>query len=71
MSEVFFDNFGVQLIERGGKIFIRYDEGHFAVKMVEYQIDQSEAEKAKRSEQDAYEVILAIQNRNSGNTNST
>jgi len=58
-----FDSFGCQIIERGDKIFIRFDEGELVIKMVEYEITEKEAQKAMLSEKDAYEVILSVQHR--------
>lgn len=64
MEKIISEKFGCQIIKRDKKIFIRFDGGHIAIKMVEYEITQEEAEKAIFSERDAYEVILNIQNRN-------
>lgn len=57
MEKIISEKFDCQIIKRDKKIFIRFDEGHIAVKMVEYEITQGEAEKAIMSERDAYKLF--------------
>ncbi|MDN4163882.1 hypothetical protein QWY31_00135 [Cytophagales bacterium LB-30] len=59
MDNVISDKFGCQVIERSGRLFIRYDGGNIAVKMVEKEITAEEAKKAILSEEDAYQVIMS------------
>lgn len=59
MEKIISDKFGCQIIERGDKTFIRYDNGQFASKMAETEITPEEAKKAMLSEDDAYKVIVA------------
>lgn len=61
MEKIISENFGCQIIERDDKIFIRYDNGTSASKMVENEITEKDAKKAMLSEKDAYEVILKAQ----------
>lgn len=61
MEKVISENFGCRIIERDNKIFIRYDSGTSASKMVENEITAEDAKKAMLSEKDAYEVILKAQ----------
>ncbi len=63
MEEITFSGFGVEIIKRLGRFYIRYDAGEIAVSMEEKEITEAEANKAKLSERDAYEVILACQKR--------
>ncbi len=63
MENIISDKFGCLIIERGKKIFMRYDSGDFASKMVESEITMEEAAKAIVSEKDALEVILIAQQR--------
>lgn len=63
MNNVLFENFGIEIIERQGALYIRYDVGELVVLTREDEITEAEANKAKRSESDAYEVLLAIQRR--------
>lgn len=65
MEKIISEKFDCKIIERDEKLFIRFDEGHFVVKFVEYEINQEEAEKAMESEKGAYQVILAAQSRKS------
>lgn len=58
MDKIISDKFGCQIIKRGYRFFIRYDGGHFAVKMVEKEITSEDAERAMISEQEAYKVIV-------------
>lgn len=63
MENIISDKFGCLIIERGKKIFMRYDSGDFASKMVESEITMEEAAKAVVSEKDALDVILKTQQR--------
>ena len=60
--EVFSGN-GIQILQRASKYFIRYDAGHFATQMREDEISPQEAERAQISEEDAYQVLLVVQQR--------
>jgi hypothetical protein len=64
MSEkILFADFGIEIIKRLERYFIRYDAGEIIVKMVEIEVTDEETTRARRSERDAYEVILASQTR--------
>lgn len=63
MEKILFQGHGIGIILRDGKYYIRYDGGTFTIKMVENTVSFKEAEKAKKSERDAYEVILTAQGR--------
>lgn len=63
-----FEDYGCTIISRDGKFFICYDTGESAGSIfAEHEISLDEVEKVKRSEVDAYNVILCIQNRNEKN----
>lgn len=64
MEKIISEKFGCQIIEKNNKLFIRFDNGHIAINMVEYLITEEEAKKAMVSEKSAYEVIVNIQNKN-------
>lgn len=61
MSRVVFVGNGIEVVERHSRLFIRYDAGELVPKMEEVEVTKSELEKAKISEKDAYEVLLAHQ----------
>lgn len=63
MDEKIFAGYGVEIFLRQGKYFIRYDAGEIAIKMREDEITHDEAIKAQKSEKDAYEVLLACEQR--------
>lgn len=65
MDNVVFSDFGVEIIERDGRFFVRYDSGEIAAQFREDEISRDEAVKAQRSEEDAYEVLLGCQQRSS------
>lgn len=67
MNEVIFAGFGVDIIKRDGEYFIRYDTGTIAMIEKESKITSEEALKAQKSENDAYEVIIATQTREGKN----
>ena len=55
-----FSNYGCEIHERDGRFFIQYESGESAgSSLLESEISHEEMEKAKLSETDAYEVILA------------
>ena len=58
-EKIISEGFGCQIIAKENKLFIRYDGGHFAVKMVDAEITPEEAKTAMLSEEDAYKVIVA------------
>ena len=61
-DEAIFDDYGIKIAKRSAKYYISYDEGELMVKFVEKEITERDALKAQKSSQDAYEVIIAIQN---------
>jgi len=64
MSEqTVFVGFGIEVVQREGRFFIRYDAGEIVVDMRENEVSSEEAARAQRSEQDAYEVLLECQRR--------
>jgi hypothetical protein len=63
MNDVIFSDFGIEIIKRDERFFIRYDAGEIVVQLREDEISADEAAKAQRSEEDAYEVLLACQQR--------
>jgi hypothetical protein len=61
-----FSGYGCTVIERNERFYIQYDSGESSgASLVENEITAEEIEKAKKSEQDAYEVILAAEHRGS------
>ena len=62
-DSAFFSDYGIELIRRGDRIFIRYDSGGMVVHMREAEISEAEARQAQSSEHDAYLVLLAVQRR--------
>jgi hypothetical protein len=63
MEKIISDKFGCQIIERENKIFIRYDSGQSASKMMETEITYEEAKLAMLSEDDAYKIIVTASKR--------
>jgi hypothetical protein len=63
MNGTIFSGFGIEVFKRDGRYFIRYDAGEIAVQFREEEITEEEAAKAQKSEEDAYEVLLACQRR--------
>lgn len=63
MDEIIFSDYGIEIIKRSGKTFMKYDSGEHCSKIVEMEITNEEEEKARLGEKAAYEVIIAIQNR--------
>ena len=61
-----FSDYGCEIHERDGRFFIQYESGASAgSSLLESEISLEEMEKARLSEMDAYEVILAAGRRSS------
>lgn len=64
MIKKIFGGFGYEIIKRGDAYFISYDSGESAgSKLKENEISLADVKKAMKSEKNAYEVIVAAQNR--------
>ena len=66
MKEVIISKYGIDIIKDDGNFYIKYDSGELASKERESEISSQEAEKAMRGAEEAYEVIIASQNRDNG-----
>lgn len=64
MEKIITDKFGCQIIKKGEKLFIRFDEGHINLKYANYEITEEEARRVVISEEEAYKVCLTAQKRN-------
>jgi hypothetical protein len=62
LGKVVFSEYGIEIIERDCKNFIRFDEGEIASKFVEYEITDADAMRAQINEDEAYAVIIKYQN---------
>ena len=63
MSELIFTDYGIDIVKKKNDYYIRYDDGTIAMFEKESKITFDEALKAQKSENDAYEVIIATQSR--------
>lgn len=62
--EKVFEGYGIGIVKKDEKLFLRYDAGEIVSDYREIEISQEDAEKAQKSSQGAYEVIIAYQNKN-------
>ncbi|MNW50742.1 hypothetical protein D3C74_282020 [compost metagenome] len=60
--DILFANYGINIVRRDGRIFIIFDAGGIVVQMIEIEITEEESLKAQKSERDAYELIIKLQN---------
>ncbi|RUT44530.1 hypothetical protein EJP82_18130 [Paenibacillus anaericanus] len=60
--ETLFSGYGIEIIERDKKLFIQYDAGEIVDLMIEVEVTEDESIKAQKSDTDAYEVIIKLQN---------
>lgn len=63
MEKMLFSKYGIDIIRKGNRFYIRYDSGELAGKERQSEISEEEVTKAMKSPQDAYEVIIETQNR--------
>jgi len=61
MGEAIFSGYGMFITKEDRKYYINYDAGGIVNKDVKSEISEEEFNKAKLSEQDAYEVIIRTQ----------
>ncbi|MGP0576856.1 hypothetical protein ACTP13_07540 [Paenibacillus peoriae] len=59
---ILFAKYGINIVGRDGGIFIIFDAGGIVVQMIEIEITEEESLKAQKSERDAYELIIKLQN---------
>lgn len=60
---VIFSDYGIEISVENGRYFLNFDEGELVPQFRTIEITFDEAEKAKLSPKDAYEVIIAFQNK--------
>ncbi|QJD85853.1 hypothetical protein [Cohnella herbarum] len=60
---VIFSDYGIEISMEDGRYFLNYDEGELVPQFRTIEITLDEAEKAKLSPNDAYEVIITFQNK--------
>ena len=58
-----FSNYGCDVIQRGTRYYVRYESGEVVSRIEENEISYSEVNKIRKSEEEAYQVILAAQER--------
>lgn len=63
MSELIYENLGLELIKRQNRYFVRYDAGAHLCAWREDELSESEAERLQLGEQEQYEVIIGLQKR--------
>lgn len=56
-----FEDYGIILLKREGKFFIRYDAGEIVVQFEEVEVTERQAIRVQQGEQQAYEVLLEVQ----------
>ncbi len=61
MGKAIFSGYGMFITQEDGKYYINYDAGGISNRDVKSEISEEEFNKAKLSEQDAYEVIISTQ----------
>jgi hypothetical protein len=61
MTEQVFEEYGIILLKRDDKFFVRYDAGHFVVQMREDEVSEQQALRLQQGEQAAHEVLLEVE----------
>lgn len=56
--ETIFSDYGVEILRNDEKYFIKYDSGEIASIQKMIEVKKEDAERAQKSENDAYQVIL-------------
>ena len=68
MSEQVFEDYGIVLVRRGNKFFVRYDAGHLVAEMREDEVSEQQALRLQQGEQAAYQVLLEVERSQRGAT---
>ncbi|WNK70009.1 hypothetical protein RM155_11580 [Pantoea agglomerans] len=63
MQYQFFCDYGITLVDRDGILIALFDSGRLVPEYLEAEISMDEALKIKKSQQDAYEVIMSLGDR--------
>ncbi len=58
MESKIFDDYGIEIIRRSGKFFLRTDSGEMASRPIEAEISMEDALLAQRGSQSAYDIII-------------
>lgn len=58
METKVFDNYGIEIVKRAARYFIRIDSGEMASRPIEAEISMEDAIHAQKSPQAAYDVIV-------------
>jgi hypothetical protein len=61
MIKAEFEGYGIVILRRAGRLFVRYDAGHLLVEMTEVEISSEQAARLQLGEQEAHQVLLALQ----------
>lgn len=64
MERILIEKYGIQIILRDEKLYLRFDEGGVVVKFNEYEISCTEGIEALLNEDSAYKLCLKVQSRN-------
>jgi hypothetical protein len=64
MDKLVFSCSGIEVFSRAGKLHVRWDAGGIVTQMREAEISAAEADRLRKSERDAYEVLLDVDRRN-------
>lgn len=63
MQNKIFSDYGIPLVDRDGILIALFDSGKLFPEYLEAEISMDEAIKIKKSQQDAYEVIMSLGDR--------
>lgn len=63
MQNKIFSDYGIPLVDRDGILIALFDSGKLVPEYLEAEISMDEAIKIKKSQQDAYEVIMSLGDR--------
>ena len=58
MNVKIFDGYGIEILRRSGKYFIRTDSGEMASRAIEAEISKEDAFLAQKGPQSAFDVII-------------
>jgi len=53
-----FDDYGIEIIQRSERYFLRVDSGEMASRLIETEISIDDASIAQKSPQNAYDIII-------------
>ncbi len=65
-SAPIFEGYGITLLRREGKTYVRFDAGGIVVQIIEVEVNESQAARLQQGEVSAHKVLLELERNQRG-----